>query len=486
MFEKSIWSMSASGRMRPALQGDIRTDAVVIGAGMAGILTAHFLGQAGVQCVVLEADRIGSGQTKNTTAKVTSQHSLIYDKLLQDVGAEKAQQYARANQEAIERYRILAHKYKNNVDWQDCPSYLYTNRDTKELKREYEAAKKLGIPAELVENINLPFEVKRALKFEGQGQFHPLKFLYSIAENLTVYEKTKVKYVEDHIVKTNQGQVHGEHIVFACHYPFQNKPGYYFLRMHQERSYVSALAVGTTLEGMYYGIDKDGISLRQWGDNLLIGGGSHRTGKLGAGSPYDYLTHMADSYWPGCPEVARWSAQDCMTLDGIPYIGQYSNSTPNWYVATGFRKWGMTSSMVSAMILSDLICKRKCEYAEVFSPQRFRMQTSVAPLLNESGHAVTGLLKQLVGIPKEKLEGLRPGHGGIVEYEGGKYGVYKDELGVTYAVSARCPHMGCQLQWNKVEKSWDCPCHGSRFDYRGKRLDEPAQEDIECHIGKEN
>ena len=482
MSEKSIWSESVSGKMRSSLGENIHTNTVIIGGGMAGILTAYFLVQAGVPCVVVEADRIGSGQTKNTTAKVTSQHGLIYEKLLQSEGLEKAKQYARANQEAIERYRNLAGILKNDVEWRDCSSYLYTRQDTKKLQREFEAAQKLGIQAELTEKTSLPFEVKQALEFKRQGQIHPLKFLYSIAENITVYEKTKVKCVEEHVVKTDSGEIYAKHIVFACHYPFQNRPGYYFLRMHQERSYVLAIKSGGILEGVYYGIDEDGVSLRQWGEYLLLGGGSHRTGKKICGNPYEYLTHVADEYWPGCPEAARWSAQDCMTLDKIPYIGQYSRSRPYWYVATGFQKWGMTGSMVSAMILSDLICKRKSKYAEVFSPLRFHMQTSVGPFFNESGHAAAGLMKQAAGAPEEKLEALRPGQGGTIEQGGRKYGAYKDESGKIYKISVRCPHLGCQLQWNEVEKSWDCPCHGSRFDYRGRRLDEPAQEDIGCHI----
>ena len=200
------------------------------------------------------------------------------------------------------------------------------------------------------------------------------------------------------------------------------------------------------------------------------------------GSQYDYLVHMAETYWPGCRVSAQWSAQDCITLDHIPYIGQFSHARPDWYVATGFGKWGMTSSMVSAMVLTDLICKRKSGYAEVFSPQRFHVQPSVGNFLKDSGHAAAGLLKRAAGIPKEDLAHLHPGHGGIVEYDGHKYGVYKEDDGKVYAVSARCPHLGCQLEWNPQEKSWDCPCHGSRFDYKGKRLDEPAQEDIECHV----
>ncbi len=486
MVEKSIWSISASSAKRSPLQSDIETDTVIIGGGMAGILTAHFLEQAGMKCVVLEADRIGSGQTKNTTAKVTSQHGMIYDRLLQNEGIEKAGLYAAANQEAVERYRILAEKYQGDIGWNQCPAYLYTMQDTGALRREHEAAKRIGLGMQLTEKTELPFQVKLALKLEGQGQFHPLRFLYMLAEELTIFEHTKVTHVEDHTVLTAHGTVHAQRVVFACHYPFLNSPGYYFMRMHQERSYVLAVKKAASMEGMYYGIDEDGLSFRSAGENLLIGGGGHRTGKNTAGNSYEYLSSRAEALWPECKETARCSAQDCMTLDGIPYIGKYSKSQPDWYVATGFGKWGMTSSMVSAMILSDLICGRQNQYADVFTPRRFHLQSSVGTLIKEGGYAVSGLMKQLAAIPKEKLQDLRPGHGGIVEHDGNKYGVYREETGKLFAISTRCPHLGCQLAWNPDEKSWDCPCHGSRFDYRGKRLDGPAQNDLECHIRKGN
>lgn len=486
MVEKSIWSMSAWTKKRNPLQGDIRTDTAIIGAGMAGILTAHFLDQAGVKCVVLDAGRIGGGQTKNTTAKVTSQHNLIYAGLLKSLGPDRALEYARANQEAVLRYRILAEKYGGSFEWKDSPSYLYTLRDDKPLKEEYEAARRLGIPAELTEKTDLPFPVKLALKFEDQGQIHPLEFLYTLAEDLTIFENTKAVRVEGHEVITQQGSVHAENIVIASHYPFINKPGYYFMRMHQERSYVLAVKPEHTLEGMYYGIDEDGLSFRSQGGYILVGGGAHRTGKRMTASPYDYLSHRAQELWPDCKEAACWSAQDCMTLDGIPYIGPFSKSRPGWYVATGFGKWGMTSSMVSAMILSDLICSRKNENAQVFSPQRFHFAASAGKLCTEGAYAASGLFKQAVFIQGDKLEGIRAGQGGIVEYEGEKYGVYKEESGRIYIVSARCPHLGCQLSWNQEEKSWDCPCHGSRFDYKGRRLDEPAQTDLECSVRREN
>lgn len=486
MVGKSIWSISASSGRRPCLQEEIKTDTVIIGGGMAGILTAHYLQQAGLKCVVLEANRIGSGQTGNTTAKVTLQHGLIYSRLIQSEGLEKAKMYASANKDAIERYRILDEKYGGGFEWTDCPAYLYSVEDAKKLRQEYDAAIRVGIEAELTEETELPFPVKMALKFEGQGRFHPLKFLYRLAEELEIYEDSEVKFVEDHAVVTEHGRVFAENIVFACHYPFLNSPGYYFMRMHQERSYIVAVKEAAQIMGMYYGIDEEeGLSFRSAGENLLIGGGKHRTGKRKPGSSYEYLAHMAEQYWPGCRETSRWSAQDCITLDGIPYIGQYTNTRTNWYVATGFGKWGMTSSMVSAVLISDLICRRKNEWAEVFSPQRFHIQTSVGNLMKEGGQAVSGLLKQAAGIPKEKWMDLGKGEGDVVEYEGNKYGVYRDTSGTLYAVSTKCPHLGCQLEWNSDEKSWDCPCHGSRFDYKGKKLNGPAQEDLECHCRRE-
>lgn len=512
MEQKSIWHQEARGKARPELSGEIYTDTVVIGGGMAGILTAHFLKQAGIDCIVLEEKRVGSGTTGNTTAKVTSQHGMIYEKLLNAVGEEKARQYAAANQTAIERYEILIEKYHCDCGFRRCPAYLYTNSNTGGMRREYDAAKKLGLPAELVDSAGrkkavlpkcpeegacaetektqilepegLPFSMRMALRFQNQAQFHPLKFLFCIAEELEIYEHTRVLTVEKNgssagnIVTTEHGIVHAAHVVFACHFPFVNVPGYYFLRMHQDRSYVMAVKNAEILDGMYYDIDGEVLSFRSAGAYLLVGGGGHRTGGKVMGDPYEYLWHVAETYWPECREAARWSAQDCMTLDGIPYIGMFSDACPDWYVATGFGKWGMTSSMVSAMILSDFICGRENPNAEVFSPQRFQFSSSVGNLMKESGIAVSGLTKRMMKIPKETLQSVSPGEGAVVEVDGEKYGVYKEPDGTAHVVSVKCPHLGCELSWNQTEKSWDCPCHGSRFDFRGRKLDGPAQEGI--------
>ena len=502
----SVWSESAGSAARPPLEGELSVDAAVIGGGLAGILTAHFLSRTGLRVAVLERGRIGGGQTSGTTAKITSQHGLIYHRLIEQFGEETARGYAAANQQAIGEYAALIEELHIDCDFRRRPAFLYTTENPALLAREHEAAARLGIASSLVTETGLPFPVAAALRFEAQACFHPLKFLYAVAEPLEIYERTAVLRVEDDRVLTSRGTVTAKHIFFCCHYPFQNVPGYYFMRMHQERSYVIALAPeknggasggskpgssasenpepespaagGGIPEGMYLGIDPDGLSFRPSGDMLLLGGGSHRTGENRAGGRFAKLRQAAADYYPSLREIAAWSAQDCITLDSIPYIGRFSSSTPNWYVATGFGKWGMTSSMAAALLLTGLIRDGAHPWEPVFSPQRFSLSASGKTLAQEMLHAAKDLSRRVFSPPRGEVDALPKGHGGVVELDGEKCGVYKDENGELFVVSIRCPHLGCQLEWNPDEKSWDCPCHGSRFDYRGRLLDEPAQQGI--------
>lgn len=476
---ESIWSETTQIPPRESLPGDLEAEAAVIGGGMAGILTALLLKERGVEAVVLEANRIGSGQTKNTTAKITSQHGLVYAKLTRTLGPEAARQYASANQRAVEEFRRIVRELKIDCGLEERPAYLYSTQDGDGLREEARAAQELGLPAEFTTETSLPFGVKGAVRLEGQAQFHPLRFLKAIAEQVQVYEDTKVLRASDGRAETNRGTVKARHIVFASHFPFVNMPGYYFLRMHQERSYVLALEGAGQVDGMYYGVDADGLSLRSWGDCLLLGGGGHRTGENSAGGRYQMLRQAAERYWPSGREAACWSAQDCIPADGAPYIGVFAPSEPHWYVATGFQKWGMTTAMVSAMLLSRLITGEEDPDGAVFSPRRLDLSASAQNLWQDAKQTVKGLSRQVFQPGRAEAEALPAGHGGVVELDGEKVGVYKREDGEVFAVSVRCPHLGCQLEWNPDEKSWDCPCHGSRFDYRGRLLDGPAQEGLE-------
>ena len=473
----SIWTTLCPIPRRDSLRGDLETEVAVIGAGMAGILTADALAHAGKNVVVLEANRIAGGQTRNTTAKITSQHGMIYSRLIRTMGRERARQYAQANETAISEYRRLAEERGIACDLEERCAYLYGSQ-VQPLMEEAQAAAGLGLPASFVRDMPCPIPAAGAVRFEGQAQFNPLKFLRAISDGLTIYEDTPVQVIERGQLAVPRGRVQAEHVVFACHYPFVNFPGLYFVRMHQERSYVLALENAPQVEGMYIGAEQTGFSLRNYGDILLLGGGGHRTGENSRGGRYDQLRQTARTWFPQSRETACWSAQDCMTADGVPYIGRYAAGRPNWYVATGFQKWGMTSAMAAAMLLRDLICGADSPWEPVFSPGRLGMP-AISGIAAESVQAAKGLARRLFQIPAEAAGRIPPGHGGIVVYRGKKVGVYKEEDGTLYPVDIRCPHLGCQLEWNPDERSWDCPCHGSRFDRFGRLVSGPAQEDID-------
>lgn len=478
ILQTSIWRENINFAPRASLSGSISVDAVVIGAGLAGTLTAYFLKKQGLDTVVLESGRIGGGQTQNTTAKITSQHSLVYHDLIEKFGIEKARQYAEANQGAIESYKEIISQHNIDCDFEEKPAYVYTLKNLKKIEDEAAAAQKLLLPAEFTTKTALPFAVKGAVRFSRQAQFNPLKFLKGIAKDLTIYENTPVTSVENHMAVTPYGKVTAKSIVVAAHYPFINVPGFYFLKMYQQRSYVIALKNAADVQGMYIDEADGGFSFRNYKELMLFGGSGHRCGENSTGQAYENLLSAARQFYPGCAEQARWSAQDCMTLDKVPYIGHYCLTTPDLYVATGFQKWGMTTSMAAAQILSDLIVKNRSPYQEIFSPQRFNLSASARRLAENTAQAFKGLNREFLKPPASVLSDLLPGHGGIIEYNGEKIGAYKEDNGAVHMVSTRCAHLGCQLEWNPDELTWDCPCHGSRFDYYGNLIDNPALHDI--------
>ncbi len=426
--EKSVWQYSGDVRSFEELKGDIKTQVLIIGGGLCGILCAYYLIQSGIDCVVVEGRRLGSGTTVNTTAKITAQHGLIYDRLIKNSGIEKAQMYLDANLKALEEYEKICKKI--DCDFEKKDSYVYSTSDRKTIEDEVKAVNNLGFNAEFCHECQIPFPIKGAIKFPEQAQFNPVKFINSITGNLTIYENTMIREIKPNKAYTNNGAITADKIIVTTHFPFINKHGSYFLKLYQHRSYVCAYEGAGNVNGMYVDEDKKGISLRNYNDLLLIGGGAHRTGKKGG--TWKAVEAFAKEYYPKAQLKYKWAAQDCMSLDGVPYIGKYSASTPDLYVATGFNKWGITSSMVSAMILSDMIEGKNNKYEEVFSPQRSMLK----PQLFVNGFETTvNLLTPTV---------------------------------------KRCPHLGCALKWNKAEHTWDCPCHGSRFEENGKLIDNPA------------
>lgn len=475
IMNESVWSQSVSFEKRNTLSKDLKVNTVVIGAGLAGLLTAYRLKEKGIETVVIDADRICSGQTKNTTAKITSQHGLIYSKIEKYYGRDKARAYAEVNENAIENYRRIIRERNIDCDFEEQKAYLYSN-DIAALKDEYLSAEGSGIDCYIDENINLPIKPRAALVFNNQAQFNPLKFAKVISDNLLIYEKTPATRIVENIVYTPDGKITAENIVVATHYPFINFPSMYFLRMSQERSYAIAIEKkGIDLDGMYIGAEKNSLSLRAYKDMIIIGDSNHRTGCSGSINAFDNLSNTAKRLFPNHKELARWSAQDCKTIDGIPYIGKFAKYNNNIFVATGFNKWGMTGSMASAEIITNKICGNDREEYEFFSPNRFNFSASKNEINENITQTVKGFaehLKKSTGT----LETLRLNTAGEIRYNGQKAGAYKNEYGVIYVVSLTCPHLKCKLNWNDTTKTWDCRCHGSRYSYRGELLDNPAQE----------
>ncbi|MBQ6936303.1 MAG: FAD-dependent oxidoreductase [Clostridia bacterium] len=428
----SIWGNSEDLKNFKTLKGDLRTDVLIIGGGITGVLLAHKLQEFGVQYALVEADRVCNGVTRNTTAKITSQHSLIYSKILKEYGLEKAKLYYNSNQEALNEFRVKCNEI--DCDFVEQDSFVYSLNRTDKINEELEALDKIGAEFEYIKSVSLPFTIAGAIKFKKQAQFNPLKFVSNIINNLNIYENTKILGFDGEAFVTDKGRIFSNKTVVATHFPIFNKFGLYFLKLYQERSYVLALKEAKTVGGMYIDENPTGLSFRNYKDMLLLGGGSHRTGKEGGN--WHELTKIKNQFYPLSKEEARWATQDCMSLDGIPYIGEYSKVAPNIYVATGFNKWGMTSSMVASNLLCDLIMGVANEYSELYLPSRKILHPQ---LFNN-----------------------------IVE----------NTLNLITPTTPRCPHLGCALKWNNAEKSWECPCHGSRFNEDGNLLDNPATADL--------
>ncbi|MDE5670472.1 MAG: FAD-dependent oxidoreductase, partial [Eubacterium sp.] len=272
---------------------------------------------------------------------------------------------------------------------------------------------------------------------------------------------------------TDRGNIKAENIVFACHFPFVNFPGFYFLKLNQERSYVVSSKWTKSLNGMY--IDAEGgLSLRTYKNNIIVGGGAHRTGKTDGHNSFELLVKKARKYFPDFSVENDWSAQDCVSLDGIPYIGRLVSTNPNVFVATGFNKWGMTSAMVSANMISDMICGNNGYENSIFSPARFSIFASVNTIFQNAAETICGFSKHLC-YTNLQANDIKRDTAGIIHYNGMKCGAYRCKAGRLYIVSLKCPHLKCRLNWNHTTKTWDCPCHGSRYDYMGNLLDNPAQ-----------
>lgn len=468
----------------PRLNEHLIADVAVIGGGMAGILTAHALHRAGLRVVLLEENRLALGVTANCTARVSAQHGVFCERLIRDFGEHLARQYVMAQLHAVRQYRDLIESLGVDCGLSEQTSRVYTAPNGPDLSREYAAALLLGAPAELQAVTALPFAVREALCFTGQATFEPLPLLAALLPGLTVYERSPVRDIRGRFVCCDGGSVEAAEIVVATRYPMLERWGLYHLRLRQEQAYLLALADAPRIDGWYLDADTRGWCLQQRGDELILSGGLHRCGE-NRGESYERLRRQAKLWFPEARETRAWSSQDCVTMDGVPYIGRYSAATPHLRVAAGFGRWGMTNSMVAATLLTADILGNCYPYADVFSPERFFPSASIEAMMEGALYAVRGKARRLRTAGELAAADIARGHGGVIRWHGKQYGVYRDEGGQLYAVNPVCPHRGCALSWNDDDKTWDCPCHGSRFDYRGRRLYHPAKAALKAFDARE-
>ncbi len=427
----SVWIKDVTAPQFGRLEGRYKTDVLIVGGGMAGILCAYMLKRAGVDCILAEAKRICGGITQNTTAKITLLHGAIYHDLIHRFGVEEVCRYVEAEQKALLEYERICKE--NLCDYEKKKAFVYSLDDREGIEREVDALGRLGVTATFTQPSRLPFATAGAVCVEGQAQFHPLKLAFALARELPIFEESKILSLKNGRAVTERGEVFFQKAIVTTHFPFLNLHGGYFLKLYQERSYVIALKDAFDVDGMYVDGSGKGLSFRNFKNLLLLGGGAHRTGKKGGG--WQELERMARQYYPKSETVLRWATQDCISLDHLPYIGAYAPSLKNIYVATGFSKWGMSSSMMAAQLLCKLVLGTEKEYPELLSPSRRMVLSRLAV---NAGESILGLLTPTV---------------------------------------PRCPHLGCALKYNRAEHSWDCPCHGSRFTETGEVIDNPATGD---------
>ncbi|WP_139891181.1 MULTISPECIES: FAD-dependent oxidoreductase [unclassified Bacillus (in: firmicutes)] len=481
------------------LQNDLETDVVIVGAGIVGILTAYQLVSKGVKVALVEASEVMNGTTGHTTAKITAQHGLIYDKLINSVGEEKAKLYYQANMDGLEFIHSLYKEEEIDCDYEEQEAILYaeTEKFEKKIKSEFEAYQKLGIPGKLVEHLPLPYPIKNAIIMPNQAQFHPVKYLGHILNLIIkkggqVFEQSPVEAIEDDDkgpvqVKVKNGHtIYCNKVVIASHYPFYDMQGLYFSRLSPKRSYIVAAEIKEDLpDGMYISAEQPTRSIRHTKDGdktlVLFGGESHKTGQ--SENPfkhYEALKDFAEKYYTVNDLPYRWSAQDLETLDYVPYIGPYSSMKDHIFVATGFGKWGMSNGAVAALILSDLVRGKENPYFDLFTPTRSETHIqSAGKFIKENINVAKELIKGKLADKDISPDELKPDEGSIVTFNGKRAGAYRDHTGNVCVVDTTCTHMGCEVKWNNGERSWDCPCHGSRFAPNGEVIEGPAVKPLE-------
>ncbi|BCB06026.1 FAD-dependent oxidoreductase [Bacillus sp. KH172YL63] len=495
------WRETAALPSFKKLDQNIKPDVTVVGGGIAGMTTAYLLAKGGKKVALIEAGRLLNGTTGHTTAKISAQHGLIYDELIHHFGEEFARKYYRSQTKALQFIKETVETLHIDCHFSHEDSYIYSTSDhyAKKVAKEYEAYQKLGINGELVNELPIDMPINNAVVMKDQAQFHPLKYLKALIDAYTsmggqIFEGTAAKTINEgnstQVVTADGYHLDSEYAVICTHFPFYDGMGFYFTKMHAERSYILGVKAKNTFPGgMYLSAEDPVRSLRaaigQSGEELiLIGGEKHKAGQgRDTTEHYDALKAFGEEVI-GVEEVRyRWSAQDLITLDKVPYIGKLTEKHSSIFVATGFNKWGMTSGTLAGQILSDQILGNHHIYADLYTPSRFTADPSIKHFIMENTNVAVEFISGKLQIPTMKPGELKKGEGAIVNHKGRRCGGYRDEAGKLHLVDATCTHLGCETEWNHGDHTWDCPCHGSRFSIDGTVLEGPAKEPLPTFNG---
>jgi glycine/D-amino acid oxidase-like deaminating enzyme/nitrite reductase/ring-hydroxylating ferredoxin subunit len=488
---ESYWIDTSPDTGFPPLAGDGRVDVTVIGGGIAGISTAFMLKRGGMTVALLDAYQIVKGTSGYTTAKITALHRLIYRHLIDRFGREKARQYADANQASIDTIASLVGEFNIPCAFERKPAYTYAESDESEkiVRDEADAARTLGLPATFVEDVPLPGGSHGAVLVENQAQFHPRNYLLALAgqipgEGCYIFEMTQALGIRERndrvTVQTNRGALISDYVVLATHYPLHDTPGAYYARMRPSRSYALGIRIEEPFpDGMFINAQGPVHSWRSHpmgdGDLVIVTGEEHATGRVtDTRAHYRSLEACARGVYTVRSVDYHWSAQDYLTSDRVPYIGRLAEEQERVYVATGFGKWGMTTGTVAATILSDLILGRSNPWTDIFDPSRFQGQPATPKRIPEILESAGGTLVVPASRYDQAVAGLPHCEGMILEVDERRIALYRDVHGDIHGLDPTCMHRGCTVAWNNAEKSWDCPCHGSRYDAHGHVIEGPT------------
>jgi glycine/D-amino acid oxidase-like deaminating enzyme/nitrite reductase/ring-hydroxylating ferredoxin subunit len=491
---ESLWLATTETTDYGPLEDELEVDTAVVGSGITGLTAALRLVEAGQTVALIESDRIVTGATGYTTAKLTSQHGLIYDELRSNFGRRKAQQYADANEAAIDEVETRVEDLGIDCDFERRPAYTYaaSSDDLDAIRAEVEAAAALGLPAAVAETTDLPFDVPGAVRFDDQAQFHPRSYLLAIAEEIRaggsyVFEETQARDIDPGspcAVETSRGEVVADDVIVATQFPFFDRNGY-FARMHPKQAYLLAVRIdGTPPTGMYYSTGSPPQTLRSHPvedeDLLLVGGQGHKTGENDPSTSERYrrCEAFAREHFDVESVEYRWSTHDYYSVDRVPFVGPLGPTTENVYVGTGFSGWGMTGGTAAGLILSELVRTGSHPWADVFDPRRITPRASAKRFVRENAGVAGHFAGDWADALLSSADLPSAGEASVIREGGRPYGVYRDDDGRVHTVSAVCPHMKCVTRWNDAERTWDCPCHGSRFTHEGEVISGPALDDL--------